>query len=273
MSYAMGLVVVKPCFAPSKEQDILLLGGVMHRAYEIYYELFHINIFKRSTSSSLAFDIFPTLYYDPKRWSIYIPNRNEDTFIRHGYYSGHSDTYIPYGKELYYYDVHSLYPYIMKNFLMTGGEFGINPGTTVTELATAITACARIHMHPCISRDDCHYNDTDSVLLNGLLPDSDISCTDLGNFKHDYAFYEGIHLAAKSYTLSKEGHGAVINDKVVANSLETPKWYKKQYENLNRTTEAFVKTLFFVNWKKLDVSERYINFHLGSPTNTKREAV
>lgn len=104
------------------KQDILLLGGVMHRAYEIYYELFHINIFKRSTSSSLAFDIFPTLYYDPKRWSIYIPNRNEDTFIRHGYYSGHSDTYIPYGKELYYYDVHSLYPYIMKNFLMTGGE-------------------------------------------------------------------------------------------------------------------------------------------------------
>lgn len=104
------------------KQDILLLGGVMHRAQEIYYDLFQIDIVKKRTLSSLALDIFRTLYYDQNQWPIYIPNRNEDTFIRRGYYGGHSDTYIPYGKELYYYDVNSLYPYVMKNYPMPGGE-------------------------------------------------------------------------------------------------------------------------------------------------------
>lgn len=46
---------------------------------------------------------------------------NEDHFIRSGYYGGHSDAYIPYGDNLYYYDVNSLYPYIMKSFPMPLG--------------------------------------------------------------------------------------------------------------------------------------------------------
>nr|WMB96963.1 hypothetical protein [Solanum melongena]WMB97175.1 hypothetical protein [Solanum aethiopicum] len=104
------------------KQDILLLGGVMHTAQDIYYSQFQIDIVKKRTLSSLALDIFRSLYYDQNKWPIYIPDRNEDTFIRRGYYGGHSDTYIPIGKELYYYDVNSLYPYVMKNFPMPGGE-------------------------------------------------------------------------------------------------------------------------------------------------------
>lgn len=34
-----------------------------------------------------------------------------------------------------------------------------------------------------------------------------------------------------------------------------------------------MKTLFYVNWKTLDVGERSIKVHLGSPTDSKREAV
>ncbi|XLT59663.1 hypothetical protein HN873_052267 [Arachis hypogaea] len=34
---------------------------------------------------------------------------------------GHTDAYIPYGKNLYYYDVNSLYPFIMKEYDMPGG--------------------------------------------------------------------------------------------------------------------------------------------------------
>mgnify|MGYP003361840480 CR=1 FL=1 len=52
---------------------------------------------------------------------IHIQNRNEDTFIRRGYYGGHSDVYKPYGVDLYYYDVNSLYPFIIKEFDMPGG--------------------------------------------------------------------------------------------------------------------------------------------------------
>nr|WMB96964.1 hypothetical protein [Solanum melongena]WMB97176.1 hypothetical protein [Solanum aethiopicum] len=128
-------------------------------------------------------------------------------------------------------------------------------------------------MYPYISRDDCHYTDTDSVLLNGLLPDEDISSTELGKFKLEYASYEGICLAAKSYSLFKEGHEDVIKHKGLAKSLVTPEWYKKQYENLNRTTQAVVEPLFYVNWKTLDVGERHINVNLGTPTNNKRVAV
>ena len=52
---------------------------------------------------------------------IYIPNKNEDSFIRRAYYGGHTDTYKPYGEDLYYYDVNSLYPFVMKEFPMPGG--------------------------------------------------------------------------------------------------------------------------------------------------------
>ncbi|KAI3451557.1 hypothetical protein Pfo_008222 [Paulownia fortunei] len=37
-------------------------------------------------------------------------------------YGGHVDAYKPYGDNLYYYDVNSLYPYIMKSYPMPGGK-------------------------------------------------------------------------------------------------------------------------------------------------------
>ena len=74
------------------------------------------------TMSSLALSIFRTNFYDPSTFPIHIPNQNEDTFIRRGYYGGHADTYIPKGDNLNYYDVNSLYPFIMKTFSMPGGK-------------------------------------------------------------------------------------------------------------------------------------------------------
>jgi hypothetical protein len=49
-------------------------------------------------------------YYDQNDSPIYIPSSNQDAFIRRGYYRGHADTYKPYGENIYYYDVNSLYP-------------------------------------------------------------------------------------------------------------------------------------------------------------------
>lgn len=101
------------------KQDIRLLGGVMLKAQEIYWTQYKVDIVTKLTLSSLALTRFRTNYYDPP---IHIPNRNEDTFIRRGYYGGHADAYKPYGKNLYYYDVNSLYPYIMKSYPMPGGK-------------------------------------------------------------------------------------------------------------------------------------------------------
>nr|GME06072.1 DNA polymerase-like [Ipomoea batatas] len=104
------------------KQDIRLLGGVMQKAQEIYWELYQVDIESKITLPSLALSIFRLKYYDVSNFPIHIPNKNEDTFIRRAYYGGHTDTYKPYGEDLYYYDVNSLYPFVMKEFPMPGGE-------------------------------------------------------------------------------------------------------------------------------------------------------
>lgn len=103
------------------KQDILLLGGVMRKAQDIYWKLFQVDIESKITQSSLALTIFRMKYYDESSWPIHIPNKNEDNFIRRAYYGGHTDVYIPHGMNLYYYDVNSLYPFVMKEFPMPGG--------------------------------------------------------------------------------------------------------------------------------------------------------
>lgn len=79
-----------------------------------------VDIESKITVSSLALSIFRTQYYDDAKTAIYIPNQNQDSFIRRGDYGGHTDTYIPYGEDLFYYDVNSLYPFRMQRFDMPG---------------------------------------------------------------------------------------------------------------------------------------------------------
>lgn len=85
------LVSMKDELIDYMKQDILLLGG---KAQEIYWKLYKVDIESKIT---LALSIYRMKYYDASNWPIHIPNRNEDTFIRRGYYGGHADTYIPYG--------------------------------------------------------------------------------------------------------------------------------------------------------------------------------
>jgi hypothetical protein len=118
-----NLISMKKRLLDYMKQDILLLGGVMLKAQEIYFLLYKVDIVSKITVSSMALSIFRMKYYDENNWPIHIPNKNEDTFIsiRRAYYGGHTDTYKPYGEDLYYYDVNSLYPFVMKEFPMPGG--------------------------------------------------------------------------------------------------------------------------------------------------------
>lgn len=106
------------------KQDIILLAGIMRKAQDIYWEAYHVDIENKIELPSLALTIFRQNSDDSVNWPIHIPNLNEDTFIRRGYYGGHAGVYLPYGKDLDYYDVNSLYPFIMKNFHMPGGTMG-----------------------------------------------------------------------------------------------------------------------------------------------------
>ena len=102
-------------------QDVLLLGGVMQKAQKIYSEQYNIDIEGLLTLAGLSLKIFRQNFYDDKAFPISIPTKNQDTFIRRAYYGGHVDVYKPHGENLYYYDVNSLYPFIMKNYPMPCG--------------------------------------------------------------------------------------------------------------------------------------------------------
>lgn len=74
----------------------------MLKAQEIYWKQYKVDIESKITLSSLARCIFRMKYYDDSHFPIHIPNMNEDSFLRRAYYGGHTDTYKPYGEDLYY---------------------------------------------------------------------------------------------------------------------------------------------------------------------------
>jgi len=426
------------------KQDIRLLGGVMLKAQEIYWEVYQVDIESKITLPSLALSIFRSKYYDVSNFPIHIPNKNEDTFIRRAYYGGHADTYKPYGEDLYYYDVNSLYPFVMKEFPMPGGEpvwhsnlqnkdldsmfgfieayvvcpktikkpflpyrdkndtllfptgefvgvyyteelkyardlgytvipisgylfkkmespfssfvsslfesrlearksgneamsyvykilmnslygrFGINPKSTTTEicdedrymnllrnsefifgdmlsdntyivayhsntdkgndywnppknsavqLAAAITASARIHMYPYISREACYYTDTDSVVLGNPLPNEEISSSVLGKFKLEDRITKGYFLAPKSYFyISTEGEN-VLKYKGPAKNMIRPEWFEKQYQNPSHTEQVSVESKFRIDWNTLNIFKKDILVTLGLKLGHKRISV
>jgi hypothetical protein len=423
------------------KQDILLLGGVMKKAQEIYWKLYKVDIESKITLSSLSLSIFRLKYYDASNWPIHIPNKNEDSFLRRAYFGGHTDTYKPYGEDLYYYDVNSLYPFVMKEFPMPGGvpvwhgnlggkdldsifgfieayvecpntikkpflpyrdknntiifptgrfvgvyyseelkyarglgytvipisgylfermespfrdfvsslfesrleakrtgneamsyvfkilmnslygRFGINPKSTTTEvcdedrykelirhsglifgdmlsenyyilayhsntgtgpdywnppknsavqLAAAVTASARIYMYPYISREDCYYTDTDSVVLGQPLPKEVISSSVLGLFKLEDRIKKGYFLAPKSYYYLAIDGTNVIKHKGPAKNLVYPEWFESQYADPSRTELVPMVANFRIDWPHLNIFNKETLVRLGIKLGTKR---
>ena len=436
-----NLASMKKSLLDYMKQDILLLGGVMQKAQEIYWKLYMVDIESKITLSSLALSIFRMKYYDASNWPIHIPNMNEDSFIRRAYYGGHTDTYKPYGEDLYYYDVNSLYPFVMKEFPMPGGvpvwhgnlggkdldsmfgfieayvvcpktikkpflpyrdknktlifptgefcgvyyseelkyarglgytvlpisgylfermespfrdfvsslfesrlearisgnealayvykilmnslygRFGINPKSTITEvsdedrykhlirhselifgdmlsennyivayhsntgtgpdywnppknsavqLAAAITASARIYMYPYISREDCYYTDTDSVVLGQPLPKEVISSSVLGKFKLEDRVMKGYFLAPKSYFYITIDGTNVLKYKGPAKKQVYPEWFESQYADPSRTELVPVVANFRIDWHTLNIIKKDTLVRLGIMLGTKR---
>ncbi|KAL4553846.1 hypothetical protein LXL04_040224 [Taraxacum kok-saghyz] len=420
-------------------QDVYLLGGVMLKAQDIYWNLYKVDIESKITLSSLALNIFRLIYYDDSLFPIHIPTKNEDKFIRHAYYGGHTDVYKPFGEDLYYYDVNSLYPFVMKEYPMpaghpvwysrldnrdlegklgfieayvvcpktikkpflpyrekegtlifpTGefvgvyyseelkfareigytviplsgylfekkespfsefvsaifssrleakksgndalsyvykilmnslyGRFGINPMGTITEvcdnerrphlmrktdlistyelsdtkciityrsntendrwdppknsavqLAAAITACARIYMYPYISREDCYYTYTDSVVLSMPLPEEMISSSIIGLFKLEDRIVKGYFLAPKSYYYSNEKGKDTLKYKGIANKEITPEWFISQYADPDRTKQVKVESNFQIEWSTFNIFSKEKKVNVGLNPNPKR---
>jgi hypothetical protein len=72
-----------------------------------------MNIKDSITISALAMKIFLSKYYNYNIPLINKPSIYKD--IKQAYYGGMTEVYIPHGKDLYYYDVNSLYPFVALN--------------------------------------------------------------------------------------------------------------------------------------------------------------
>lgn len=124
------------------------------------------------------------------------------------------------------------------------------PRISAVQLSAAITACARIYMYPYISRDDCYYTDTDSVVLGNPLPEEMISSTELGKFKLETMVSKGIFLAPKSYKLETPD-GNITKQKGATKDSVTPEWFDSQFADPSRKILTPVESNFRINRENL----------------------
>jgi len=69
-----------------------------------------LNMVDSLTISKLALELYLSKYYNENIPKIDKPSIYND--IKEGYYGAITEVYKPYGEDLYYYDVNSLYPFV-----------------------------------------------------------------------------------------------------------------------------------------------------------------
>ncbi|MEM3290887.1 MAG: DNA polymerase [Candidatus Micrarchaeaceae archaeon] len=63
-----------------------------------------------------------TYFYEHYKPNLEVDSQQIKNFLRKGYFGGRTEVFKRYGTNLYYYDINSSYPYVMRNFQMpTGG--------------------------------------------------------------------------------------------------------------------------------------------------------
>ncbi|KAL0305068.1 UNVERIFIED_CONTAM: DNA polymerase [Sesamum calycinum] len=123
------------------------------------------------------------------------------------------------------------------------------PRISAIQLAAAITASARIYMYPFISREDCYYTDTDSVVLGQPLPEEWISSSTL-----------------------EEGDN-VLKHKGAAKAFISKEWFESQYQDLSRTEQIQVSANFRIDYKSMNITRKNTMVRLGIKEGTKRKPV
>jgi hypothetical protein len=106
---------------PYLKSDLLSLREIIIKASNYLNDKYNVNLLSSYSTSSLAMIIYRTKFY---KSNITILPRSYDKIVRESYYGGIVNIYKPYGKNLYYYDINSLYPKAMLNF-MPGKFLGV----------------------------------------------------------------------------------------------------------------------------------------------------
>lgn len=85
---------------------------VFQMMQEIVFHEFRVDMIQTRTISGLAMRIFTT-HFLPHEKPIYTNSEENDAFIRQGYYGGHTEVYRPSARNVFVYDVNSIYPFTM----------------------------------------------------------------------------------------------------------------------------------------------------------------
>jgi len=110
------------------KQDCKALYDVLVTFNSSFMDMFKMTIWGSPTLPSLAFKLWKANFVN-KNSQIPITWWEEYPDFKEAYRGGAVDVYKPYGENLYYYDVNSLYPYVMKTNLFPCGEqlnFSVN---------------------------------------------------------------------------------------------------------------------------------------------------
>jgi hypothetical protein len=102
------------------EKDAKILGICFVKFRNLITQEFSTDVVNFLTLSALAFYIYRYSYL--KDIHIEISFQKMDQFLRKSYKGGVVDVYKPFLENGYYYDVNSLYPYVMANFDMPVGK-------------------------------------------------------------------------------------------------------------------------------------------------------
>jgi hypothetical protein len=94
------------------KQDSLALFLAIERAQDTYFSDHKVDITSIYSTSTLSMKIFRQKFL---KLPIPILKHSEDLYIRDSYLGGATDYYKAYGENLHYYDVNSLYPFVMLN--------------------------------------------------------------------------------------------------------------------------------------------------------------
>lgn len=160
--------------------------------------------------------------------------------------------------------------YIVTYRSNTETDYWDPPKNSAVQLAAAITAYARIYMYPYISREDCYYTDTDSVVLSKPLPEELISSSILGLFKLEDRIVHGYFLAPKSYYYRNEKGMETLKYKGLAKKEITPEWFLSQYADPDRTLQVEVEANFRIEWSSLNIFKKDKNVKVGLTQKPKR---
>jgi DNA polymerase type B, organellar and viral len=103
------------------EKDVKILHQIIVSYSKTIFDLFRIDMIKYPTLSSLSFAIFRSNFL---RTEMEIPLIKGEmyNFLKKGYTGGSVDVFKPYGKNIYRYDVNSLFPFVMKEYDMPTGQ-------------------------------------------------------------------------------------------------------------------------------------------------------